>query len=42
MAVEIAGVNLFPGDDLITGACLERPRMGPVDRYTHHVPGWHL
>ncbi|UQX10576.1 class I SAM-dependent methyltransferase [Candidatus Mycobacterium methanotrophicum] len=40
MAVEISGVTLCPSDDLITAACLDRPRTGPVDGYAFEVDGW--
>jgi hypothetical protein len=40
MAVEISGVTLCPSDDLITAACLDYPRTGPVDRYAFEVNGW--
>ena len=40
MAVEISGVTLCPGDDLITGAYLDYPRTGPVDGYAFEVFGW--
>jgi hypothetical protein len=40
MAVEISGVTLFPSNDLITAACLDYPRTGPVDRYAFEVYGW--
>jgi hypothetical protein len=40
MAVEISGVTLCPGDDLITAACLDYPRTGPVDGYAFEVFGW--
>ena len=40
MAVEISGVTLCPGDDLITAAWLDYPRMGPVDGYAFEVFGW--
>ncbi|BBZ40924.1 sulfotransferase [Mycobacterium conspicuum] len=40
MAVEVSGVTLCPGDDLITAAHLDYPQAGPVDRYAFEVIGW--
>lgn len=44
MAVEISGVTRCyeggDGDDLITGAWLDTPQAGPVDRYAFEVNGW--
>lgn len=42
MSVEISGcgVTLRPGNDLITAACLDYPRPGPVDGYAFEVSGW--
>jgi ubiquinone/menaquinone biosynthesis C-methylase UbiE len=40
MAVEISGVTLCPTDDLITGAWLDTPQRGSVDRYAFDVNGW--
>ncbi len=40
MTVGISGVTLCPSDDLITAACLDDPRTGPVDGYAFDVYGW--
>jgi hypothetical protein len=40
MEVEITEVTPFPSNDLITAACLDRPRTGPVDRCAFQVSGW--
>lgn len=40
LAVEISGVAPRHGDDLITAARLEHPRMGPVDGFAFAVYGW--
>ena len=40
MGVEISGVTLRPGDDLITGAWLDCPKAGPVAGYAFEVSGW--
>ena len=40
MAVGISGVAMRPINDLITGACLDYPRTGPVDGYAFEVAGW--
>ncbi|MFZ1164520.1 TylF/MycF/NovP-related O-methyltransferase, partial [Mycobacterium sp.] len=40
MAVEISEVTLCPRDDVITAACLDYPRTGPVDGYAFEVFGW--
>jgi O-methyltransferase len=42
MALGISEVTLRPSDDLITGAWLDRPQTGPVDRYAFDVSGWVL
>ena len=31
---------MCPSDDLITAACLDSPRTGPVDGYAFEVVGW--
>ncbi|MFY2860302.1 class I SAM-dependent methyltransferase [Mycobacterium sp. THU-M104] len=40
MVVKIPEVIQRPSDDLITGACLDSPQTGPVDRYALEVSGW--
>ena len=40
MAVEISGASVCPSDVLITAACVDYPRTGPVDRYAFEVSGW--
>jgi hypothetical protein len=40
MAVEISEVTLCLGNDLITAACLDYPRTGPVDGYAFEISGW--
>lgn len=39
-AVEISGVTMQPGNDLITAAWLDYPQTGPVDGYAFEVFGW--
>ena len=40
MGVEISGVTLRPGNELITGAWLDSPRAGLVGGHTFEVSGW--